>query len=102
MESALITDFFGGVSQAEVFSVIEESINIPPQTRDFSHDVQSSIADSRSVDTQAYSPDFNAPDTTFTTPGNDSPTWDVPLKELRIWTSIAIVASLVGWVSLAR
>lgn len=102
LESALITDFFGGVSQAEVFPVIEESVNILPQMRDSFHDDQSSIANSRSVDTRAYSPDFNAPDIAFTTSGNDSPTWEVPLKELRKWASIAMVGSLVAWVSLAR
>lgn len=102
LESALITDFFGGVSQAEVFPVIEESVNILSQTRDSFHDGQSSISNSRSIDTQAYSPDFSAPDIIFTTPGNDSPGWEVPLKELRKWASIAMVGSLVAWVSLAR
>ena len=96
LESALITDFFGGVSQAEVFPITEESTNIFSQTVESCED-ELSTAHSESLDTGPYSPALNA-----TTLGNDNPMWDVRWKDLRKWTSIAIVGSLCSWVFLVR
>ncbi|KAL4072514.1 peptidase C13 family-domain-containing protein [Scleroderma yunnanense] len=101
LESTLITDFFGGVSQAELFPIIEDSSNMLPQKTmedSFQDNLPSDL-----VNTQTNRvPESSATDIKFGTFGNDNQTWDVLWKDLRKWTPIVVVGSLVGWVSLAR
>lgn len=86
LESALITDFFGGVAQVEV---------TPPQ--------QGTALPPSNPSTPASQPDqklrraaSNVPATPRLTSLLDG--W----REMRTWGSVAVIGVLVGWVSLKR
>ncbi|KAI6116310.1 peptidase C13 family-domain-containing protein [Pisolithus croceorrhizus] len=100
LENALITDFFGGVSQAEIFPVIEDAdVTVQHTTRISSPD----RVVSDPVNPQAnHDQDFDKTNTTALVPQKDAVALDARWKHIRKWTSIAIVGFLVGWVSLVR
>lgn len=104
LESVLITDFLGGVAQAEVFPVINESLDTSPQQdmQDVAEDERPSTIHSAPVTPQLqHQRDWETGPTLVGNEPFDRP-WYVDAKELRKWTSVFLVSSLVGWVSLAR
>ncbi|KAI6029759.1 peptidase C13 family-domain-containing protein [Pisolithus microcarpus] len=101
LESALITDFFGGVSQAEIFPVIEDADTT------MQHIIRVSSPDHvvppDPVSPQAHNgQDFDKANATAVMPQKDAVALDVRWRDIRKWTSIVIVGFLVGWVSLVR
>ncbi|KIK21312.1 hypothetical protein PISMIDRAFT_681546 [Pisolithus microcarpus 441] len=101
LESALITDFFGGVSQAEIFPVIEDADTTTQ------HIIRVSSPDHvvppDPVSPQAHNgQDFDKANATAVMPQKDAVALDVRWRDIRKWTSIVIVGFLVGWVSLVR
>ncbi|KAI6127563.1 peptidase C13 family-domain-containing protein [Pisolithus thermaeus] len=100
LESALITDFFGGVSQAEIFPVIEDAdVTVQHTTRVSSPDRVVSDPVSPQVN---HNQGFDKTNTTALVTQKDAITSNARWKEIRKWTSVAIVGFLVGWVSFAR
>jgi len=121
LKDTLVTDFFGGVAQAEVLPAsFEETIassfvtpsltlvedpsedGIDPRIMAVIPDLEngSSISDSDSFV-------YTAPDTDFqdlfaTGGSNQSSRWEVMVRKLRAWTSTLVLFALVGWVCIGR
>ena len=94
LDKTRITDFFGGVSQAEVFppaqenahTVLPEYAAIPPENDPVAlHSNPDGVRDNASLPLLE----------------SESEAWDTRWKDVRKWTSILLVASLVTWVSFA-
>ncbi|KAI6019989.1 peptidase C13 family-domain-containing protein [Pisolithus orientalis] len=104
LEGALVTDFFGGVSQAEIFPVTEEDADTALQyiTRvSFpDHVVHPDPVSPQACHDQGVN--TTRSNATALTPEKDNIMLDVRWKDIRKWTSIAIVGFLVGWVSFVR
>ncbi|KAF8438050.1 peptidase C13 family-domain-containing protein [Boletus edulis BED1] len=101
LDKTRITDFFGGVAQAEIFPPAQESaqafypdnerlpetlqhVDIPPESDPVvSHCNPDGIRDN------------------ITLPLLESEAWDTRWKDVRKWSSVLLVVSLVAWVSLA-
>jgi phosphatidylinositol glycan class K len=86
LDKALITDFFGGVAQAEVFPLQEDTTPF--------HFTPESAAPSLPV----------APSTISTAPPlmGQMHVRDSRWKEIRKWSSVFVVGCLVSWVSFVR
>ncbi|KIK91139.1 hypothetical protein PAXRUDRAFT_150182 [Paxillus rubicundulus Ve08.2h10] len=108
LDKALITDFFGGVAQAEVF---------PPAQKDPQKIL--SVAEAiQEPETPQYvsgprvndhsPPEYHVPGDAppnaiyILSSGKESEARDTQWKEVRKWTSVLLIASLVSWVSFAR
>lgn len=99
LDKTLITDFFGGVAQAEMFppvpdgaqNVFSEDI-CPPET-------SQQVAISPEDDLKHL--DRARENTILPSVVGESEPWDTRWKEIRKWTSILLVGSLVAWVSFA-
>ncbi|KAI6040913.1 peptidase C13 family-domain-containing protein [Pisolithus marmoratus] len=101
LESALVTDFFGGVSQAEIFPVVEDADATVQNITRVSSSGHAAHLDP--VGPQAYlDQGVDTTNAIVLTSERDNITLDVRWKDVRKWTSIFIVAFLAGWVSLAR
>ncbi|KAI5996167.1 peptidase C13 family-domain-containing protein [Pisolithus albus] len=101
LKSALITDFFGGVSQAEIFPVIEDAdTTMQHFTRVSSPD---HVVPPDPVSPHAHhGHDFDKANASALMPQEDAVVFGVRWKDIRKWTSIVIVGILVGWVSFVR
>lgn len=103
LDKTRITDFFGGVAQAEVFppaqdtapTVLPEDIR-PPETSQ-----HAAIPPENPVTLQCR-PDAARDKATLPLLESESEVWDTRWKDIRKWTSVLLVASLVTWVSFAR
>ncbi|KAF9236676.1 peptidase C13 family-domain-containing protein [Melanogaster broomeanus] len=94
LDKTLITDFFRRHLQM-ITNVPEEESETPPHVSDSRLDDHSTLQHHRPVDVRR-----NA--TSVLLSGNESEAWDTRWKGFRQWTSVLLVASLVGWVSFAR
>ncbi|KAH7912370.1 peptidase C13 family-domain-containing protein [Hygrophoropsis aurantiaca] len=95
LDKTLITDFFGGVAQAEVFPPEEpEILATLTQT-----DSPASTHASPKVEPISHitSPSLNA--TTMPLAVSQADEWAIPWRTFRTWTSVAVVGLLVAWVS---
>jgi len=99
LDKTLITDFFGGVAQAEVFPPVPDEAQTvfseatcPPETSQ--HTATSPEDDPQHLDGPWEN--TNPPSVV-----GESEPWDTRWKEIRKWTSIMLVGSLVAWVSFA-
>lgn len=100
LDKTRVTDFFGGVAQAEVFPPAQESAqtvrpeNIrPPETSQ--HAANPPENDPVALH---YNPDGVQDNALLE---GESEAWDTRWKDVRKWTSVLLVASLVTWVSFA-
>lgn len=99
LDEARITDFFGGVAQAEVFPPAQENAQTLRPENVRSPETSQHAATSPENDPVAlhYSPNGVRP-----LLESKSEAWDTRWKDVRKWTSVLLVASLVTWVSFAR
>ncbi|OAX41273.1 hypothetical protein K503DRAFT_520132 [Rhizopogon vinicolor AM-OR11-026] len=92
LDKALITDFFGGVAQAEVFPSQEDACLI-------GHHESGSTS-------LPFAPESGAPSLpVVTSPSTltvEMHVWDSQWKEVRKWFSVFVVGCLVSWVSFVR
>ncbi|KAI9569932.1 peptidase C13 family-domain-containing protein [Boletus coccyginus] len=102
LDKTRITDFFGGVAQAEVFPPAQESAqtvlleNIrPPETSQ-----PAAIPPDNDLVSLHHNPD-GVRDNTLSSLQSESDVWDTRWKDIRNWISLLLVASLVTWVSFA-
>ncbi|KAF8551644.1 hypothetical protein OG21DRAFT_1598383 [Imleria badia] len=103
LDKARITDFFGGVAQAEVFPPAQESAQMlhPGNIRPSEASQHVEISP-ENPDALQYSPDGARDNTTRLLLESESDAWDTRWKDVRKWTSVLLVASLVTWVSFGR
>lgn len=101
LDKTRITDFFGGVAQAEVFPPAQESArtifeNIqPPETPR-----HVAIVPEDDPVPLRYHPEGTRDSAPL--PLLQSEAWDTRWKDIRKWTSVLLLAFLVTWVSFAR
>ncbi|KAJ3554968.1 hypothetical protein NP233_g12313 [Leucocoprinus birnbaumii] len=82
LNKALITDFFGGVAQAEVVPPMEEVLD----------DVHQPSPDAREETTTPVDiPSHTTPALTFTKPSNDR-------RTVQLWAGLGLMGGLVAWV----
>ncbi|KAG1730844.1 peptidase C13 family-domain-containing protein [Suillus paluster] len=97
LDKTLITDFFGGVAQAEVFPLQEvvgssnhhEKYPTPPPT-------------SREPEAPSVPVVLSTTVTSLPRLTSETHAWDNRWKEVRKWTSVLVVGCLVSWVSFVR
>jgi len=89
LDSALITDFFGGVAQVEVTPPLPESASTPH------HPAPAPISqDGRQPGSHNYESVFRH------VQHNDD--WFESWREMRAWASVVVMGLLVGWVGLRK
>ncbi|KIJ58193.1 hypothetical protein HYDPIDRAFT_96436 [Hydnomerulius pinastri MD-312] len=103
LDKALITDFFGGVAQVEMFPAVEEKIQANTFVSKCSQDtkIPQQHPPNPTAD-ELISGEVHANTTSVPLSGFANQPWDTRWKEIRKWTSVLLVGSLVGWVSFAR
>ncbi|KAF9225768.1 hypothetical protein BS17DRAFT_729873 [Gyrodon lividus] len=108
LDKTLVTDFFGGVAQAEVFPHVQEYFQTTTPAAEAIQEpetlphVSSPPVDDHSI-LQFHKPeDVRANTTSVLLSGKESEAWDTRWKRVRKWTSVLLAVSLVGWVSFAR
>ncbi|KAG2341665.1 hypothetical protein BDR05DRAFT_914139 [Suillus weaverae] len=96
LDKTLITDFFGGVAQAEVFPLqdIVGSSN--------HHDNGPSPPTSRKPDTSSVPVVLSTTVISLPRLTGEMHDWDNWWKEVRKWTSIFVIGCLVSWISFVR
>ncbi|KAG1776741.1 peptidase C13 family-domain-containing protein [Suillus placidus] len=96
LDKTLITDFFGGVAQAEVFPLqdIVGSSN--------HHDNGPSAPTTRKPDTPSVPVVLSTTVISLPRLTGETHDWDNWWKEVRKWTSIFVVGCLVSWISFVR
>jgi phosphatidylinositol glycan class K len=97
LDKALITDFFGGVAQAEVFPLQEDA----GSTSDHKSG-STSLPFASESGTPSLSVVPSATVTSLLTLTDEMHVWDIQRKEVRKWASVFIVGCIVSWVSLVR
>ena len=99
LDKTRITDFFGGVSQAEVFPPAQENAQtvLPENIRPAETSQRAAIP----PENVHYNPDGVRDNAALPSLESESEAWDTRWKDVRKWTSILLVASLVTWVSFA-
>ncbi|KAG8216891.1 peptidase C13 family-domain-containing protein, partial [Butyriboletus roseoflavus] len=103
LDKTRITDFFGGVAQAEVFPPAQESVQgvLPENVRPSETSQHAVIPPENDPITLRYHPDGVRDNTTLPWLGNEREVWDVRWKDIRKWTSVLLIVSLLTWVSFA-
>lgn len=103
LDKTRITDFFGGVAQAELFPPAQESARTiledlqPPE-------ISQHVAippENGPVSLRPHS-DGAGGNITLSLLESQGEVWDMRWKAIRKWTSVLLVASLVTWVSFTR
>jgi len=102
LDKTRVTDFFGGVAQVEMFPPSQESAQtvLPENVRPPETSQHAAIPPDSDLVTLHHNPD-GARDTTLPLLQSESQVWDTRWKDIRKWTSVLLVASLVTWVSFA-
>ncbi|KAH7886969.1 peptidase C13 family-domain-containing protein [Phlebopus sp. FC_14] len=111
LDKTLITDFFGGVAQAEIFPPAQRELRadafVPASLREtekYPH-TQDGLIQPDELPPARHRPllDVLWENTTTTASSPDkSQVWEPQWKEVRKWASICLAGSLVGWVSFSR
>ena len=101
LDKTRITDFFGGVAQAEVFPPVQESVQtvFPENVRPPETSQHAAIPPENDPIVLRYHPDGVRGNTTLPLLGSESEVWDARWKEVRKWTSVLLIVSLVTWVT---
>ncbi|KAG2143072.1 peptidase C13 family-domain-containing protein [Suillus clintonianus] len=97
LDKTLITDFFGGVAQAEVFPLQEVVGSSNHHEKDPALPPTSREPDALSVPVV-----LSTTVTSLPTLAGETNVWDSGWKGVRKWTSVFIVGCLVSWVSFVR
>ncbi|KAG9313391.1 peptidase C13 family-domain-containing protein, partial [Chiua virens] len=101
LDKTRITDFFGGVAQAETFPPAQERT----QQRVLGDDIQPletsqpTVVSPEHPVTSPFRPDGLRDNITLPLIEMGNEAWDTRYKEVRKWSSVLLVAALVGWVS---
>jgi len=107
LERTLITDFFGGVAQAELVNTDEEMYELVRDNASVLAGDTAHVMDNRGVSSLRPSKGQGSQHT----PRHHFPLVQKPLsswpwtelgKNLRVWATVIMIGGLVGWVSLSR
>lgn len=102
LDKTRITDFFGGVAQAEVFPPAQESAQtvLPENVRPPETSQPAAIPPDNDLVSLHHNAD-GVRDNTLSSLQSESDVWDTRWKDIRNWISLLLVALLVTWVSFA-
>ncbi|KAG1843126.1 peptidase C13 family-domain-containing protein [Suillus subalutaceus] len=98
LDKTLITDFFGGVAQAEVFPLQD----IVGSSDHHYHENDSTPLTTRKPDAPSVPVVLSTTVVSLPRLTGETYEWDNWWKEVRKWTSIFVVGCLVSWVSFVR
>ena len=101
LDKTRITDFFGGVAQAEVFPPTQESARTVFESVQPPEPSQHVAIPPESDPVPPRSHPDGAQDNTTLLLESEGDAWHTRWKDIRKWTSVLLVASLVAWVSFA-